>query len=188
MPDRASSLRRVVFLDRDGTLIHDRPGFYLSHPAQIRFYRGTFEALRRLRRAGYALVIVSNQSGLARGYLDEKMLGRVHARLKAGLRRRGARLDGIYYCPHGPADGCACRKPKPTLALRASEDLGLTLTGSFIVGDKRADVDLGRALGLTTVHLLTGHGRDQMSRHGRGLQPHRTCRNILEAAKWILRR
>ena len=180
--------RRVVFLDRDGTLIHDRPGFYLSHPDQIRFYRGTIEALRLLRRAGFALVVVSNQSGLARGFLDEPALKRVHARLKARLRERGARLDGIYYCPHGPDDGCRCRKPQPTLARRAARELGLALAGSFIVGDKRADVDLGRRLGLTSIHLLTGHGRDQIQRHGRGLRPDRTCRNLFEAARWILRR
>lgn len=180
--------RPVVFLDRDGTLIHDRPGYYLARPEEVRLYRGVPEALRLLRRAGYALVVVSNQSGLARGVLDETMLERVHARLKSLLRRGGARLDGIYYCPHHPDDGCRCRKPQPTLARRAARDLSLDLEGSFVVGDKRADVDLGRRLGATTIHLLTGHGRHQRRSHGAGLRPDRTCRTLLEAARWILKR
>ncbi len=180
--------RKVVFLDRDGTLIHDRPGFYLSKPSEVRFYRGAFEALRRLQAAGYALVVVSNQSGIARGFLTERTLGRVHARLKALLARERVSLDGIYYCPHGPDDRCRCRKPQPTLARRAARDLGLDFRGSFIVGDKRADVDLGRRVGLATVHLLTGHGRDQISKHGGELKPDATCRNLLEAARWILKR
>lgn len=179
--------RRVVFLDRDGTLVHDRPGFYLRRPEQVRLYRNAAEALKLLRSAGYRLVVVSNQSGIGRGFLDRPRLARIHARLKAELRRSGAGLDGIYYCPHRPDDGCRCRKPSPLLARRALKELGLTLRGSAVVGDKRADVELARRLGVASVLLRTGHGRDQRARYGRRLKPDHDARDILAAARWILR-
>ena len=185
-PSRGKGPRRAVFLDRDGTLIHDRPGFYLHHPDQIRFYRGVFEGLRRLSAAGYELVVVSNQSGIARGFLDEPMLRKVHGRLLAALRREGVRLAGIYYCPHHPEDACACRKPKTTMVLRAARRHRLALEGSFMVGDKQVDVELGKALGVRTALLLTGHGRKQ----GAGRlkpRPDLVARGFLEAARWILR-
>jgi histidinol-phosphate phosphatase family protein len=176
-----------VFLDRDGTLIHDRPGFYLRRPEQLRIYPYTAEALRRLRAAGFKLVLVSNQSGIGRGYLDHAMLGRIHRRLLQELRRKGARLDGFYFCPHGPWEKCACRKPSPYLARKASRELGLSLRGCYVVGDKKVDVDLARALGAESVHVLTGHGRSDRARHGKGLGAvHRTS-NLLTAANWIVR-
>lgn len=185
-PGTAEKGRRpAVFLDRDGTLIHDRPGFYLRRPSQLRFYAGAAEALLRLRRAGYALVVLSNQSGLARGFLDEATLRRVHERLLGGLSRRGAPLEGIHFCPHHPDDRCACRKPKTLLARRALRRHRLRLKGSWVVGDKLADVELARALGLPSVHLLTGHGRQQRRAHGKGLRPTRTARDLRAAARII---
>jgi len=186
-PRPAARSRPAVFLDRDGTLIHDRPGFYLSRPDQVRFYRGTFQALRLLARAGFELVVVSNQSGIARGFLDEPTLRRVHKRLLGELKRGGIRLAGIYFCVHGPRDGCACRKPKPTLALRAARRHRLDVGRSYVVGDKRADVELARALGVPSVHLLTGHGRRQRAAHGHALRPTHRARNLLAAAHWIVR-
>ncbi|HAH07069.1 MAG TPA: hypothetical protein DCM05_11220 [Elusimicrobia bacterium] len=178
----------VIFLDRDGTLIYDRPGFYLRRPEQVRLYRFTAEALRLLRRAGFKLVVVSNQSGIGRGYLGLEMLRRIHLRLKAELKERGARLDGFYFCPHHPDDACRCRKPSPFLALKAVRELGLTLKGSFVVGDKKADADLARALGVPSVHLKTGHGRSQRERYGPRLGATHRSPHLLAAARWILRR
>lgn len=178
---------RVVFLDRDGTLVHDRPGFYLRRPEQVRLYRNAAEALKLLRSAGYRLVVVSNQSGIGRGFLDRAGLARIHARLESQLRRRGAALDGIYYCPHHPEDGCRCRKPSPLLARRALRELGLTLRGGAVVGDKRADVELARRLGVASVLLRTGHGRQQRARYGPSLRPDYDARDILAAARWIVR-
>jgi histidinol-phosphate phosphatase family protein len=177
----------VVFLDRDGTLIHDRPGFYLRHPGQVRLYPHTAEALRRLRRAGFRLVIVSNQSGIGRGYLDHERLRVIHRRLLAELRRRGARVDGFYFCPHAPWENCRCRKPLPTLARRAVRELGLRLRGSWVVGDKKADADLARALGVRAVHLGTGHGRAQREKYGRRLRADHRASTLLSAVNWILR-
>jgi histidinol-phosphate phosphatase family protein len=180
--------RPVVFLDRDGTMIRDRPGFYLRRPDQVRIYPAAFEALRRLKAAGYRLVVVSNQSGIGRGFLDEAQLARIHRRLRGELRRRGADVDAIYFCPHHPDDGCRCRKPSPILARRALRDLGLTLTGAAVVGDKKADVDLARALGVPSVLVKTGHGRSQRARYGVELKPTHETGNLLSAANWIIGR
>lgn len=176
----------VCFLDRDGTLIHDRPGHYLRRPEQIRFYRTTFEALRLLKANGYKLVIISNQSGIGRGFLDEPMLSRIHTRLRTELARNRAGLDGIYYCPHHPKQRCSCRKPSPLLARRALRQMKLTLSCAVMIGDKKADIDLGRALGISTVFLKTGHGRSQREKFGRSIKPTHECHGILDAARWVV--
>ncbi len=178
--------RKAVFLDRDGTLVHDRPGFYLKRPEQLRVYPFSAAALRLLRRAGYRLVVVSNQSGLARGFFDRRTLDAIHRHLRERLRRGGARLDAIYFCPHHPDDGCRCRKPSPVLARRAARELGLRLRGSVVVGDKKADIDMAQALGLPSVLVRTGHGRSQRAAYGRRLRPTHETRNVLTAARWIV--
>lgn len=180
--------RKVVFLDRDGTLLWDRPGFYLKHPSRMRLYRETPEALRLLSRAGFRLVILTNQSGLGRGFLDERTLAAIHARLRRRLAKNGVRLDGIYYCPHAPERDCPCRKPKTLLARRALRELGLSLSGAAVIGDKKADVDLARRLGIVSIHLRTGHGRDQAARYRGRLKPTHSARGVLQAARWLLRR
>jgi len=181
-------LRPAIFLDRDGTLIHDRPGFYLRRPEQVRLYPYACEALKRLRRAGFRLVIVSNQSGIGRGFFDHATLGRIHRRLKTELGRNGAALDGIFFCPHAPKDGCRCRKPSPLLAQRAARKLRLDLRGSYLIGDKKVDVDMARALGIPSVHLKTGHGRDERERYGPKLGATHQSANLLSGANGILRR
>jgi histidinol-phosphate phosphatase family protein len=177
--------RRVVFLDRDGPLNPDRPGWYLTRPSQMRVYKRVPAALKLLRRAGYRLVVVTNQSGLGRGYLDEPTLGRIHAKLKGLLAAGGARLDGIYYCPHHPDVRCACRKPQPLLARRAARELGLTLEGAAVIGDKPADMGLARALGVPGVLVLTGHGR-HFRRKSDALKPAAVRRDVLGAARWVV--
>ena len=146
----------VVVLDRDGTLnveVH-----YLSHPDQVELLPGVADGLRALRSAGCRLVVVTNQSGIARGYFDEERLAAIHARLRALLAESGVTLDAIYHCPHLPDDGCACRKPGPLLVERAAADLGFDETSVFVVGDKPCDMDLGRGLGVPTILVRTGYG------------------------------
>ncbi len=182
-----SGLKPAVFLDRDGTLIRDRPGYYLKRAEEVRVYRRVPEALGLLRRAGYRLVVVTNQSGLARGFFDRAGLARIHARLARDLRRGGARLDAIYFCPHHPDDACRCRKPLPFLARRAARDMGLDLAASVVVGDKRADLGLARALGIPGVLVLSGHGRHELSK-AKPFKPAAVRRDLLGAARWILKR
>ncbi|TBR19176.1 HAD family hydrolase [bacterium] len=178
------SRRPAVFLDRDGTLNPDRPGWYLTHPKQMRVYKRAPAALKLLRAAGFRLVVVTNQSGLGRGYLDEPTLGRIHAKLRRLLAAGGARLDGIYYCPHHPDVRCSCRKPLAALARKAVRELGLTLEGSVVIGDKPADMGLARALGVPGVLVLTGHGR-HFRRKSAALKPAAVRRDVLGAARWV---
>jgi D-glycero-D-manno-heptose 1,7-bisphosphate phosphatase len=148
--------RRFVLLDRDGTVIVERN--YLSDLDQVELIPGAADALRRLAARGLGLVLVTNQSGIGRGYFDEARLAEIHRRLIGLLRAEGARLDGIYVCPHHPDQACACRKPRTALAMRAAEELGFDPAACFVVGDTASDVELGRALGATTLLVRTGHG------------------------------
>ena len=180
-----SRLKPVVFLDRDGTLNPDRPGWYLTRRSQMRVYRRAAPALRLLRRAGFRIVVVSNQSGLGRGFLTPRTLAGIHAKLRADLAQAGARLDGIYFCPHHPDRRCPCRKPKPLLARRAARELGLSLSRAAVVGDKCVDLGLARALGVPGLLVLTGHGRHERPRSG-PFKPAAVRRDILGAARWIV--
>lgn len=138
--------QRLALLDRDGTLIEHIP--YLHEPAQVRLLPGVADGLLRLRRAGYALVMVSNQSGVGRGFFSESAVEAVNARLQELLAPHGAALDLMLFCPHAPGDHCACRKPQPGLALQAAERLGLSLSGALVVGDSDCDLELASGLGL----------------------------------------
>lgn len=148
--------RRFVVLDRDGTLIVER--HYLSDPDAVELIEGAGDALRRLAGLGRGLVVVTNQSGIGRGLFDHERLEQIHARVEALLAREGVRLAGIYFCPHHPEDGCACRKPGTALLDRAARELGFEPRRAFVVGDMASDVELGRAVGATTVLVRTGHG------------------------------
>jgi len=142
---------RAVFLDRDGTLIED-PG-YLSDPAGVRLLPGVPEALQAIRSAGYLLVLVSNQSGIGRGYFTRKQAEAVHRRVVHELARKGVVLDDARYCPHAPEEDCSCRKPRPGLLLAAASDLGIDLESSFMVGNSSADIGAGKNAGCRTILL-----------------------------------
>ncbi len=146
-------VKKAVFLDRDGTIIFDE--VYLADPSRIRFIPGAIDAMRALSSRGYALVLVSNQSGVARGLIRPEQLAAVHARLCELLAAEGVTFAGAYHCVHGPDDGCECRKPKPGMLLEAARELGLDVTASVIVGDKPSDVAAGEAAGARGV-LFTG--------------------------------
>jgi D-glycero-D-manno-heptose 1,7-bisphosphate phosphatase len=148
--------RRFVLLDRDGTIIVDK--HYLADPAEIELLPGSVMALRRLSVLGLGLVVVTNQSGVARGYFDAATVSRVHQELSRQLERLGVHLDGIYYCPHLPEDECDCRKPRSGLVERAVAAMGFDPRRSFVVGDKPGDIALGRAIGATTLLVRTGRG------------------------------
>lgn len=157
--------RAAVFLDRDGTL--NRELDYLGDPERLELLPGVLSALARLAAAGLALVVVTNQSGIARGFFDERDLAAVNARLERELAAAGIRLDGIECCPHhpdhGPAGGtaCDCRKPAPGMLLRAARRLDLDLERSWTVGDSLRDLEAGRAAGTRAVLVRTGKGREQ---------------------------
>jgi D-glycero-D-manno-heptose 1,7-bisphosphate phosphatase len=145
------SATRAVFLDRDGTLIADLD--YPREPDRVRLLDGVGAGLRGLRDAGFALVVISNQSGIGRGIIDPAEAKAVHERFITVLGAEQVQLDAVCYCPHAPWEGCDCRKPQPTMLLRAAADLGVSLADSFMVGDKLSDARAGRRAGCRTILL-----------------------------------
>jgi D-glycero-D-manno-heptose 1,7-bisphosphate phosphatase len=152
-------MKRFVLLDRDGTINEDCN--YLSDPEQVRLLPGTGAALRELQDMGLGLAVITNQSGIGRGYFDESRLQSIHRRLIELLAAEGIRLDGLYFCPHKPDDDCSCRKPQTGLAERAAAELSFDLRTSFVIGDKRSDIELGRSIGATTLLVSTGYGNER---------------------------
>ena len=156
LPNRRA--KKAVFLDRDDTIIADME--FSTERAQLRLLPGAVEALRRLQDAGYLLIIVTNQSGVARGRFSEESLRDFHEHLLREIEQAGVRFAGLYYCPHY-AEGkvaeysiaCDCRKPKPGLLLRAARELGVDLKQSWMVGDRPADIGAGRAAGCRTIRV-----------------------------------
>lgn len=156
----------AVFLDRDGTI--NREVDYLADPADLELLPGAAEALRRLKEAGYLLCVVTNQSGVARGLLDEDRLAEIHDRLRALLAAEGVELDWIGYCPHHPTEGrpgyranCSCRKPRPGMMLEAAATLGISLERSWCVGDSMRDLKAGERIGVMGLLVRTGKGAEQ---------------------------
>ena len=158
------SRRRFVLLDRDGTIIVEK--HYLSDPGDVELIEGAAAGLRKLADLGLGLVVVTNQSAIGRGLLDAERLDQIHHRMIDQLNEHGVRLEGIYFCPHHPADGCGCRKPRTGLVDRATEQLRFDPARSFVVGDASGDIALGRALGATTLLVRTGHGADTDAQDG----------------------
>jgi len=153
--------RPAAFLDRDGTLIAE--AHYLADPERVRLVPGAAEALLRLRDAGYALVVVTNQSGIARGLYTEADFRAVQARLDALLEADGVRLDAVYHCPHHPdwTGPCDCRKPGTGLFVRAARELGVDPAASVYIGDRLKDVLPARVLGGRGILVRTGYGAEQ---------------------------
>ncbi len=148
--------RRFVILDRDGTIIEERE--YLSQSEQVKLIPGVAAALRELQQMGFGLVVITNQSGIGRGFFDLGQLQRVHERLEGLLQAEGIHLDGLYVCPHTPDDNCDCRKPKLGLLQKAVTDLGFNMANSIVIGDKASDIEMGRMAGALTFLVRTGYG------------------------------
>jgi D-glycero-D-manno-heptose 1,7-bisphosphate phosphatase len=149
--------KRFVLIDRDGTLNVERQ--YLSDPNQLELIPGAAPALKWLQDAGWGICVVSNQSGIARGYFDLAQVANVHQRLAEMLAKYHVQLDGIYLCPHGPEDGCECRKPLPGMVHQAMAEHGFDPRQAWVIGDKEADVGLGHAVGAKSILVRTGYGR-----------------------------
>jgi len=182
----------AVFLDRDGTLIKDIG--YLRDTRDVAFYPWSADAVRTLNQAGFPVVVVTNQSGVARGLLTETILQDVHRHMSDVLEAGGARIDAYYYCPHHPEGSvaaytrsCDCRKPGCGLIDRASTDLGLNPARSFVVGDKWRDVGAARAAGARGILLRSGGFGAAQEKPPPGLTADAIVDNLVEAVSWILR-
>jgi len=171
---------KTVFLDRDGTIAPDAN--YCSRPEDFEVFPDAAEAVKLLNRAGFRTIVITNQSGIARGYFTEDALARIHEKMVEELSKQGARIDAIYYCPHHPDDGCQCRKPGTLLFRQAAEEHYIDFDMSFMVGDTQMDIDAGRAMGCRTVLVTTG------PRQGSEVTAPAdyTAGSLLEAARWIV--
>ena len=185
-------MKPAVFLDRDGTLIEDVG--YLRAARDLKLFPWTVDAVRALNQAGFPVVVITNQSGVARGLLTEDTIRDVHTHLSSLLELGGAHIDAYYYCPHHP-DGsvaaytqrCACRKPGRDLIDRAAGDLGLDPARSFVVGDKWLDVGTACAVGARGVLVRTGYGAGEELQPQPNVSADIVVDNLIEAVGWILR-
>jgi D-glycero-D-manno-heptose 1,7-bisphosphate phosphatase len=186
-----SAKRRAVFLDRDGTINEEKD--YLYRIEDFEFIPGASEAIRRLKEAGFLVIVVTNQSGVARGYYTLEEVAILHCHMQRVLETVGAAVDGIYVCPHHPAEGvgeyrreCDCRKGRPGMLLRSAREHGIDLSRSYMIGDKIADVEAGEAAGCLPLMVLTGYGKTESAK----ISSDRVRRfaDLVDAADFILSR
>ncbi|ADW17773.1 histidinol-phosphate phosphatase family protein [Desulfobulbus propionicus DSM 2032] len=194
-PGGVSTRQPAVFLDRDGT-INEQMG-YINHISRFHLLPGVGQAIRRLNEYGLPVLVVTNQSGLARGYFPESLLDEVHAEMRRQLALQGAHIDGLYICPHHPEAKeerfrltCTCRKPRTGLLEQAAAERHLDLPRSYVVGDRWSDLRCGAAVGATTILVLTGYGRGDAQYIGptQTVQPDFVAEDLQTAVQWILDR
>ena len=185
--------KAAVFLDRDGTIIEEVG--YLDTIEQLKLLPGAAQAIRQLNRAGIPAIMLTNQSGVARGYFSESLVELLHQRLRQLLAAESARLDAVYYCPHHPTAGqppyrrrCHCRKPKPGMVEQAVVDLSLKNRRFFVVGDKKTDLELADRIGADGILVLTGYGKKEKEQRAadKQMQPDYIAADLPQAVQWIL--
>ena len=183
---------RAVFLDRDGTMIEDVG--YLDRLERLELFPYTVDAVRLLNRAGFKIVVVTSQKGVADGMVTEEFVGEAHEYLSRLFEAAGAKIDGYYYCPHSPdasveryRTDCECRKPKPGMILAAARDHAIDVSQSFVVGDRWRDIEMGLAAGTKAVLVETGYGRSEAMRRPAHIPEIPVVANVIEATSWILR-
>jgi D-glycero-D-manno-heptose 1,7-bisphosphate phosphatase len=184
--------RRAVFLDRDGTMIEDVG--YLDRLERLTLFPYTVDAVRLLNRAGFTIVVVTSQAGIANGLLTEEFLVEAHEFLSRRFEAGGAKIDGYYYCPHLPHASieryrveCDCRKPKPGMIHAACRDLSLDVVKSYVIGDRWRDIEMGKAAGAKGILVETGYGKTEAARRPAHIDPVPVVANLIEATSWILR-
>jgi D-glycero-D-manno-heptose 1,7-bisphosphate phosphatase len=187
--------RRAIIMDRDGTVC-DEVG-YVNHVDRVRLLPRSAAAIRAANEAGFQTVVATNQAGVARGYFAEALVEEVHDRVRELLAAEGARLDGIYYCPHHPEVGepayrkvCTCRKPLSGMLERARDEMGIDLAASYMIGDTVKDIEAGRRAGAKSVLVLTGYGRGELQyqSHAWKVKPDHVAEDLLDAVAWVLER
>jgi D-glycero-D-manno-heptose 1,7-bisphosphate phosphatase len=181
-----------VFLDRDGTMLEEAG--YLDRLDRLVFFPFTIDSIRLLNRAGFGVVLITNQSGVGRGMYEESFIASAHRVVDERVAAGGGRIDGYYYCPHHPLAeleqyrcDCDCRKPRPGMLRQAAADLDLDLSRSFTIGDKWTDVEVGMAAGGKGILVRTGYGRSSEMAPRAGVTPAVVADDLIAAAAWILR-
>ena len=186
MPEE-SALRPAVFLDRDGTIAEEVG--YLNHVSRFRILPRVADAIRRLNEAQLPVIVVTNQSGAGRGYFPESLVDTIHELMIQQLQAAGAHLSAVYYCPHTSVDGCNCRKPKTGMLEQAAREHVIDLHRSFVVGDRRGDIELGRRAGASSILVRTGYGAGEYLWNAPKwpFQPDFVAADLADAVDWILR-
>ena len=187
-----NQMQKAIFLDRDGT-INEEMG-YINHPDRFKIFSFVAESIKIFNQSGFLVIIITNQSGIARGYYSETMVQNLHYRLITEMKNQGAQIDAIYYCPHHPTEGreeyrldCDCRKPKPGLILRAVQEHNISLIDSYVIGDRYQDIVMARQLNMKAGLVLTGYGLGEYT-YNRQLwkhQPDLVGKDLLILAKKI---
>lgn len=181
-----AKLSKAVFLDRDGTICEEVN--YLTNPAQFKMLPKVGEAIRLLNESGFKVIVVTNQSAIARGYMTENDLEAIHKKMLGELNKERAHIDAIYYCPHHPNDNCECRKPRAALLTKAASELGISLNDSYVVGDKQSDIELSGQVNCKSILVLTGHGLNELQAMKQWLiKPTYIAAYLYDAVRWILR-
>ena len=185
-------MKRAVFLDRDGTMLEEAG--YLDRLERLVFFPYTVDAVRLLNDAGFAVIVATNQAGIARGLVKESFVAEAHRHISMRLAAGGARVDAYYYCPHYPqgiidalSAPCTCRKPQPGMLKQAAQDHHLDLSGSFVVGDRWHDVELAQNVGARGILVRTGLGRREEAAAQPHVTPTAVVDNLIDADAWILR-
>lgn len=178
---------RAIFIDRDGTINLDV--HYLDDPDKFEMYPGVGEGVKKLKDSGFKVIVITNQSGIARGYFTEKQLSDIHERMKKEFQEFDVMLDGIYYCPHHPDDNCNCRKPNTGLFEKAIREHNIDVKKSYMLGDKILDVGAGKKIGARTVLVPEPNMREEILSKKKewGYNPDYTADDFMGAVKWILR-
>lgn len=179
-------LRPAVFLDRDGTIAEEMG--YVNHVDRLQIFPYAAEAIRQLNRADIPVIVVTNQSGVARNIFPESLVHEVHKKMISELAAAGAWIDAIYFCPHKSEDVCDCRKPNPGMLEQAAREHGLDLASSWIVGDRYADLEMAHAAGARGILVMTGYGRGEYELHRATWQrqPDLVIENLSDAVRHIL--
>lgn len=182
----------AVFLDRDGTIIEDRD--YLSDPKDIKLIPGSVKAVRSINNMGFKAIVVTNQSGVARGYFQEKNIAEVHEKLKELFNKEGAQIDAFYYCPHHPTAGegpyrteCQCRKPETGMLDAAVRDFDLDQASSYVIGDKLIDIEMAQRAGARGILVKTGYGIKELEKLKANSEtvPDHIAEDLLNAVEWL---
>jgi histidinol-phosphate phosphatase family protein len=180
-------LNRAVFLDRDGTMIYDKN--YLSSPEQVKLYVYCAQSINKLRKAGFKIIVVTNQSGIARGIFSLDDLKKIHKKFISLLKNQGAKIDGLYFCPHTDEDNCECRKPKLGMVLAAAKEHNLDLKKSYFIGDSVRDYIVGENMGGKGILIRTGSGKKQEKKiKEEKIKPFAVCNTLKDAVNVILKR
>ena len=156
-----SKLKPAIFLDRDGVINQNRADYVKTWDEYV-FLPNVFSPLCSLAQTDYAIVVISNQSPIGRGLVQQETIEAINARMQSEIERHGGRIDAVYYCPHTPSENCNCRKPAPGMLLQAADELGLNLSSSYFIGDAVSDVEAAFAAGCQPLYVLTGLGREQL--------------------------